>query len=134
MSAADLVALDKADGTEDGVIDLANVQSGTASYRFVGADAYGQFWLVRFLPPVMWMGMAERPADRSPWADGIGNGENCAGETYLIAAADLVALDKADGTEDGVIDLANVQNGAASYRFVGADAWDYSGLVGLFRR
>ena len=55
------------------------------------------------------------------WADGIGNGETNAGETYLIAAADLVALDKADGTEDGVIDLANVQNGAASYRFVGAD-------------
>ena len=46
------------------------------------------------------------------WADGIGNGRICAGETYLIAAADLVALDKADGTEDGVIDLANVQNGA----------------------
>ena len=46
-------------------------------------------------------------------ADGIGNGDsNAAGETYLIAAADLVALDAADGTEDGVIDLAHVQSGA----------------------
>ena len=50
-----------------------------------------------------------------------------AGETYLIAAADLLVLDEADGIRDGVIDLANVQNGASSYRFVGADAYDQSG-------
>ena len=42
---------------------------------------------------------------------------------------DLVALDKADGTEDGVIDLANVQRGSGSYRFVGGDERD---LLGRF--
>ena len=44
-------------------------------------------------------------------ADGIAM-VKASGRTYLIAAADFVALDKADGTEDGVIDLANVQSGA----------------------
>ena len=50
----------QADGTEDGVIDLANVQNGTASsYRFVGADAYGLDPATRYRPLVMWMGMAD---------------------------------------------------------------------------
>ena len=58
-----------------------------------------------------------------------------AGEAYLIAAADLEALDAADGTVDGVIDLAHVQNGAASYRFVGADAKDLClASVGILSR
>ena len=127
ISGVDLVALDQADGTEDGVIDLANVQNGTASYRFVGADAYD------------WSGYSVSSAgdvDKDGHADlligarqamGIGNGKDFAGETYLISGAELVALDGADGTVDGVIDLANVQNGTASYRFVGADAYDGSG-------
>ena len=39
-----------------------------------------------------------------------------------------MALDKADGTEDGVIDLANVQTRASgSYRFVGGDERDQLG-------
>ena len=113
ISGVDLVALDQADGTEDGVIDLANVQNGTASYRFVGADAYD------------WSGYSVSSAgdvDKDGHADlligarqamGIGNGKDFAGETYLISGAELVALDGADGTVDGVIDLANVQNGTA---------------------
>ena len=63
-----------------------------------------------------------------------GKGEYAAGETYLIAAADFVALDKADGTEDGVIDLSHVQSGVTSYRFVGAGAEDLSGYSVSFRR
>ena len=56
------------------------------------------------------------------------------GETYLIVAQDLVALDKADGTEDGVIDLANVQRGSGSYRFVGGDERDPARSLCLLSR
>ena len=35
------------------------------------------------------------------WADGFGNSERRAGETYLISGDDLEALDAADGTKDG---------------------------------
>ena len=127
IAAADLVALDKADGTEDGVIDLANAQNGASSYRFVGADGSDQSgWSVSSAGDVDGDGHADLLI--GAWrADGIGNGETNLGEAYLIAAADFVTLDRADGTEDGVIDLANVQNGASSYRFVGADAFDNSG-------
>ena len=133
ISGVDLEVLDKADGTEDGVIDLANVQNGAASYRFVGGETFdGTNSLRASGNSIASVGDVDNDgyADLligAPWADGIGDGKTNAGETYLISGVDLVALDQADGTEDGVIDLANVQNGTASYRFVGADAYDWSG-------
>lgn len=43
------------------------------------------------------------------------------GSTYLIMAADLAALDAADGTVNRIIDLAHVAANGASYEFIGQD-------------
>ena len=119
--------MDKADGTEDGVIDLGNVQNGAASYRFIGADReHFSSHSVSSAGDVDGDGYVDLLIG-APYADATDNGKSYAGEAYLIAAADLVALDKADGAEDGVIDLANVQNGAGSYRFNGADTYEIAG-------
>ena len=83
-----------------------------ASYRFVGVDGGDLSGsLVSSAGDVDGDGRAYLLIGARQ-ADGIGNGESLAGKTYLIAAADLVALDEADGAEDGVIDLAHVQSGA----------------------
>ena len=69
------MALDKADGTEDGVIDLANVQNGAASYRFVGADGRtNPAWSVSSAGDVDGDGNADLLIGALE-ADGIGNGE-----------------------------------------------------------
>ena len=108
IASADLEALDAADGTVDGVIDLANVQNGASSYRFVGADAFDNSgWSVSSAGDVDGDGKADLLIGAQN-ADGIGNGETNSGETYVIAAKDLEALDAADGTVDHIIDLANV--------------------------
>ena len=61
--------------------------------------------------------------DREPIAEDAAN----FGKTYLIPAADLDALDGADGNTDGVIDLSNHAHGAGTYVFYGIDSGDASG-------
>ena len=103
---------------EDFTIEVGNVAEGPGTYRFVGANE--DDWSGRTISSagdIDGDGRADLLIG-APGADGIGNAVPNSGETYLIAAADLEALDAADGTTDGVIDLAHVQSGATSYRFV----------------
>jgi hypothetical protein len=106
VNADDLAALDLADGTADGVISLTHVAATGTSYEFVGEDASD------------YSGHSVTSAGD---VDGDGNddlligayladdgGGSESGSTYFINSSDLAALDLADGTADGVIDLGNV--------------------------
>ena len=61
------------------------------------------------------------------YADGGADINNNRGETYLILAKDLAALDAEDGTTDGTIDLDQVGGVGGSYQFTGGALGDRSG-------
>jgi hypothetical protein len=128
INAADLAALDAADGTVDGFIDLSFVAATGTSYEFVGQDAGDQSgFSVSSAGDVDGDGLADLLIG-AIGADGLSNGEFGSGSTYLINAADLAALDAADGTVDGIIDLSFVAATVTSYEFVGQDGNDRSGF------
>ena len=105
ITAVDLAAADAADGTIDGVIDLGNVAPQSSSYKFIGEDANDRAGTsVSSAGDVDGDGQADLIIGAYHDDDGGSN----AGATYLIMAVDLAAADAADGTIDGVIDLANV--------------------------
>jgi hypothetical protein len=117
---SDLAAADAADGTVDGVIDLANVSDQAGSYQFLGSgsgigdDAVGS--AVSSAGDVDGDGLDDLligAPDSDP------NNTTFEGTTYLITAADLADADAADGTVDGVIDLASVEAQGGSYQFNG---------------
>ncbi|MCP4055463.1 MAG: hypothetical protein GY739_20970, partial [Mesoflavibacter sp.] len=106
INADDLAALDGADGSTDGVISLAQVAATGTSYEFVGEDGGDN---------------SGNSVSSAGDVDGDGNddlligayladdgGGTNSGSSYLINAADLAALDGADGSTDGVISLAQV--------------------------
>ncbi len=119
VAAADLVAADLADGTEDGFIDLDNIAAQAGSYVFSGSateDVLGRF--------VATVGDFDGDGldDVFIGAPGVdGNGGNVAGAGYLIAAGDLATLDAADGVVDGMIDVGLLPQGETSYTFLGAE-------------
>ncbi len=122
--AANLTALDIADGTADGVIQLANLD-GANGFILNGIDTCD---------------LSGRSVSSAGDVNGDGfddliigailadpNGLS-SGESYVVfgGAANLTALDNADGTADGVIQLANL-NGTTGFILNGIDTGDFSG-------
>ena len=126
IKAADLPALDLADGTSDGVINLGFVRSVGTSYEIVGEDQGHQSG-----GSVSSAGDVDNDgkADLLIGAPNASNGpdKGMSGSVYLVNANDLVALDGADGATNGVIDLGQVAATGTSYKFTGKDAFDQAG-------
>jgi Ca2+-binding RTX toxin-like protein len=124
--AANLAALDAADGTTDRSIAIANLNGGTRGYLlqgFVLGNAAG--FRVEGIRDVNGDGISDiiTGAYQTP-----GGG---LGETYLVfgGTANLSALDTANATAaDGRINLTAV-NGTTGYRLVSADDGDQFGLT-----
>ncbi|MEM9764784.1 MAG: Hint domain-containing protein [Pseudomonadota bacterium] len=124
INADALAAADAADGTEDGVIRLDNIAGLPGSYQIVGATDFSE------------SGSGVGPAGdidgdmRDDILIGAQEASDIApdqGEAFLISSAELAALDLADGTTDGLIDLAFATSENASYRFIAEEEFDYVG-------
>ena len=118
LSGAALASADAADGAADGRIALASVAAQPDSWKLVGEQAKG----------LAGSRMAVANLDSDDRADLVvaayvqfddTPGLDAKGAVYLIAAADLPALDGADGQSDGVIGLDAVAGGRASWKLVG---------------
>jgi len=121
ISAENLDALDGADGATDGVIDLGN--TGSAGGYLIGGEAAQDI-----------SGIAVSSAgdvdgdgleDLLIGATGVDGSD---GAAYLLTAADLAAIDAADGATDGEIDLDHV-GAAGGYKFGTSGSFDYLGYV-----
>ncbi|MCC1491467.1 hypothetical protein [Cognatishimia sp. F0-27] len=115
IAAPDLAAADVADGIEDRNIDLGNISALSASYRFNGNVGDGVGTSVASVGDVDDDGRADLLIG-APFADGI---NRYGGEAYLVAVADLIAADAADGVSDGVISLDLIASQPNSYQLNG---------------
>ena len=119
LSGATLASADAADGAADGRIALASVAAQPDSWKLVGEQAKGLAGSR--------MAVANLDADGRPdlilaayvQFDDDATGLDARGSVYLIAGADLPAIDAADGQSDGVIGLDAVASGGASWKLVG---------------
>jgi hypothetical protein len=125
----ELAGADAADGATDGVIGIASMAGRGFSYQFNGAAAGDQAGAAVSSTSLAttWGGSLVIGAPGADIVDGDGNLRIDAGAVYLINENDYAAADAADGTTDGVIDLAHVPDLARSYMFYGAAEGDAAG-------
>lgn len=112
VSAADLDAIDLADGNRDGQIAAANIAGVGNSYEISGingGDGFGH--AVEFIGDIDGDGRSDI-AIGAPFYDEAGR--NNAGEMYILSTQDFDTLDNLDGNRDGEIDLSLANFGALS--------------------
>ena len=124
ISAADLRAVDAADGSADQAIHLAHVASGQNSWTLVGENERGQVGRSLATADLDGDGRTDLVIGAaSDWAEWSGN----EGAVYLLNAADMTAADAADDRADGVIELARVAALPGSWKLVGESDHDGAG-------
>ena len=125
VSGADFEAADAADGTSDHTIALANIAEQPNSWQFVGeATADGLGWDIAVLGDMDDDGRKDIAvgAPSRYWHEAPG-----AGSIYVLASGGFAAGDRADGTEDGVVDLRQLAALKGSWKIVGESAGDMAG-------
>ena len=124
IAAADLPAVDAADGSADQAILLGHVASGQNSWKLVGEDEWDQAGRSLATADLDGDGRTDLIIGaESDWVTRSGD----EGAVYLLAGADLAAADAADDKADGVIDLANVAALSGSWKLVGESNHDGAG-------
>ena len=126
VSPPDLPAADAADGTTDGIVALANIPTQSNSWKFVG-EARGSHAgsSVGGIGDISGDGKADLVigARGQEWREG----DPTPGAAYLISGEDLQNADSADGSADGVIDLAKIASQTESWKLTGKQAKDFVG-------
>ncbi len=123
-----LSALDQADAVQDGVIDLANLDSTAEGYRFQSAGFNSVLGdALANVGDVNGDGFDDFLAG-GRLADPVSDNE---GEAYLVfgGAANLAALDAADGMANGSFDDQDIAalGGGGGYVFQGAETGEMAG-------
>ena len=124
IAAADLPAVDAADGSADQAIHLAHAASGQRSWKIVGEDERDRAGRS--------LAAADLDGDgRTDLIIGAASGWEARsgdeGAAYILAGADLGAADAADDRADGVIDLARVAALPGSWKLIGESGHDGAG-------
>lgn len=125
VSGLDLGGADRADGIEDGVVDVRRLAEQPGAYEFLGEGASTSVgWQVGSWTDRNGDGFDELliAAPRYSGSAGTGDNGDRRGAVYLVARSDLAVLDAADGAVDGRIALASIEQGQRSRRIVGAPA------------
>ena len=119
IAAADLPALDAADGRADQAVHLGYVASGQNSWKLLGEDSWDEAG----------RSLAAADLDDDGKMDLIIGAESfwTTGAVYLVASADLASADAADGVADGVINLARAATLPGSWKLVGGSTYDDAG-------
>lgn len=116
LSSGDLAAIDAADGETDRVINLGNVSSQSASWKFIG-EAEGDYAGYRVGSVGDYDGddnpdiVISASYHRIDPTDGLG-------AAYLVSTGDFAAADVADGLADHVIELGHVAGQPKSWKLV----------------
>ena len=126
IAAADLQAADKADGTEDRIVDVSNLAVQPGSWKFIGESDSGHAGsAVALAGDIDGDGSSElivgAPREHGP------NFAWSAGAIYIISVSDLPAADRADGEEDGIVHLGNIADQQESWKLVGEERYDNAG-------
>lgn len=119
----DMAALDAADGTADGLIQLSNIVATGGSYLLRDNGGFNN----RLATSVAEVGDMDGDGRSELLLGGPDGSSSASGVTYLLNPKDLASLDAADGTVDRRIDLDRVSPGTGSYVFSGEASGDKSG-------
>jgi len=118
VASGDLEALDAADGAEDRTIDLANASTHPNSWKLLGEARREQAG--SSLATVSDIDGDGRPEllVGAPYHDAAED-RFSSGAAYLISAGTLAALDAADGSANGMVDLHQVAPLTGHWKFIG---------------
>ena len=112
VSGPDLLSADANDGEADGVVALADIAEGAASWQLRGAGGGGLGTSIGSAPSHVLVG---QPRDRLVGAPGT---------AHLLAGGQLSVLDAADGNVDGHLNMSYPD---VPWLFTGENAVDYTG-------
>lgn len=120
ISHADLAAIDKADGTADRVVELANVTEGPNSWVIVGGSQFATLGWSPTTGDINGDGQPEFLIGALGATHTVDETEIASGSVYVLFTDEFGLMDEADGVVDRRIGLENFDAGTRSVQIVGS--------------
>lgn len=120
VSHADLSAIDKADGTADRVIELANVAEGPNSWVIMGGSESATLGWSPTTGDINGDGQPEFLIGALGATHTVDEAEIASGSVYVLFTDELGLMDEADGVVDRRIGIENFDAGTRSVQIVGS--------------